>query len=295
MVTPMTDARAIDWQSLDHLVEWYVDAGVDGLFPVSLSSEMYDLSDDERIATAERVVAAADGRVPVIATGTFGRPLDDEAAFVRRMAETGVDAVVVNVAEMAEEDATAADWQAQVEALLERTDDVPLGLYECPVPYHRLLSDDSLQMVAASDRFVFCKDTCCDGDRLAERATITAGTPLGLYNANAPLLLDSLRAGADGYCGIAANFYPGLLAWLCAHYDDDPATAEELSRFLSVADYLVREAYPAAAKRYLARTGVIETATYRGDAYSPPEDHLQALDALAASVDDWRGRLGIDG
>ena len=294
MVTPFTDSRDVDWQSLDRLVEWYLNAGADGLFPVSLSGEMYDLTDVERVSVVERVVDVVDGRVPVIATGTFDRPIDAQAAFVRRLADAGADAVVVNAAEMAAAAETDERWTARIEHLLAETDEIPLGLYECPVPYHRLVSTEALRGVAATERFVFVKDTCCDGELLAERADAVSGTPVGLYNANAPLLLASLRDGADGYCGIAANFYPGLLSWLCENHEAEPDVAAALGRFLSIADYLVREKYPGGAKRYLARKGIIETANCRSASASVPEDHLATFDALDAEIEGWRGRLGLD-
>ena len=293
MVTPFTDSRGVDWSSVDRLVEWYLEAGVDGLFPVSLSSEMYELTDAERLSVVERVVDAADGRVPVVATGTFGRSVDEEAAFVRRLEDAGADAVVVNAAEMVDADETDERWVEAIERLLAKTGEVPLGLYECPVPYHRLVSTEALREVAATDRFVFVKDTCCDGDLLADRIDAVSGTPVGLYNANAPLLLASLRDGADGYCGIAANFYPGLLSWLCENYAAEPDLAASLGRFLSIADYLVRAEYPGGAKRFLARKGVIETAHCRGASASVSEDHLATFDALESEIENWRERLEL--
>jgi hypothetical protein len=69
MVTPFTDADKVDYGALGELVEWYIDAGVDGLFAVCQSSEMFFLSLEERVSIAEFVVKKAAGRVPVIASG----------------------------------------------------------------------------------------------------------------------------------------------------------------------------------------------------------------------------------
>ena len=51
------------------LTEWYIQSGVAGIFSVCLSSEMYQLSNEERLAIARRVVEKAAGRVPVVAGG----------------------------------------------------------------------------------------------------------------------------------------------------------------------------------------------------------------------------------
>src|SRR5690554_373098 len=95
MLTPFQEDGAIDWAGVDSLVDWYIDNGAGGLFACCLSSEMYHLTSDERLALARRVSQRAAGRVPVVATGTFGGPLAEQAGFIRRMAETGVAAVVV--------------------------------------------------------------------------------------------------------------------------------------------------------------------------------------------------------
>ncbi len=78
MVTPFTADDKIDFDALAAQVEWYLARGVDGLFAVCQSSEMFYLSLDERVALARAVVERVAGRVEVIASGHIsddsGRP-----------------------------------------------------------------------------------------------------------------------------------------------------------------------------------------------------------------------------
>ena len=69
----------------------------------------------------------------MVASGTFGGPIEEQAAFVNEMGKIA-DAVVVlvNQLAMAEEDDDA--WVTNAEKLLSLTGTVPLGLYECPQP-----------------------------------------------------------------------------------------------------------------------------------------------------------------
>lgn len=90
MLTPLHDDREIDWKGLDALTEWYLQAGVAGLFAVCLSSEMYDLSSAERLELSAHVVKRVNGRVPVVASGTFGGSISSQAGFSRQMVDTGV-------------------------------------------------------------------------------------------------------------------------------------------------------------------------------------------------------------
>ena len=256
MLTPFHEDRTVDWTGVDALTDWYLDRGAAGLFSVCLSSEMYELGATERLTLAAQVVKRAANRAPVVAAGTFGGAVVDQAEFARRLADTGVAAVVLIVNQFA----TAAEpdtvWQARVEQFLEHTDGLPLGLYECPVPYHRLLSPELLRWAAGTGRFVWMKDTCCDV--AVERAKIAAcrGTPLRWFNAHAPSLLASLQAGGDGFSGIAANLYPELFSWLCAHFADQPERAAALQRRLALWDLAIRPGYPHSAKTFLRRCGL---------------------------------------
>ena len=58
------------------------------------------------------------------------------------------------------------------------------------------------------------KDTCCDAAVIAKRAAQLRGSNFKLLNANCQTLLETLKSGADGYCGIMCNFHPELYAWL---------------------------------------------------------------------------------
>jgi 4-hydroxy-tetrahydrodipicolinate synthase len=88
MVTPYDKKLKIDYGVYQTMIVWYLDHGVGGLYANCLSSEMYLLDDDERLALVAEAVKAADGRVPVAATGNLGNTFDDHVAFCRRIADT---------------------------------------------------------------------------------------------------------------------------------------------------------------------------------------------------------------
>ena len=67
VVTPLTAEGEVDLESLDRVVEVLVSAGVDGLFVLGSSGEVAYLTDAQREAVVERVVATTAGRVPVLA------------------------------------------------------------------------------------------------------------------------------------------------------------------------------------------------------------------------------------
>ncbi len=292
MLTPFTESKAVDWDGLTELTEWYLASGVQGLFAVCLSSEMYTMDEDERLNVARHIADVVQNRVPIFASGTFGGPTADHSAFVERMAETGVNGVVVIASQMAQEGEGDDVWKENVSRLLEGTN-ADLGIYECPQPYHRLLEPSTLGWCASSGRFKFIKETSRSVPTIQEKIEAVKGTPLRFYNANTATLLDSLLAGGDGFCGVSANVYPDLHVWLCQSFADRPEDARALQRFLTVAEKAVAHNYPAASKLYLSRRGMAIGPTCRVRDFEFHEVDRILLDHLSDLADEWRDRLGI--
>src|SRR5690606_1999294 len=172
MLMPFQEDGSIDYNALEKLVDFYLEAGAGGLFANCLSSEMYQLSPEERIASVSFIVKHVNGRVPIVATGTFEDTIENQARFVKAMYATGVDAVIVITGLLAKEDDSEDVFRANVEKLLMLTDNVPLGFYECPVPYKRVISADFLERLVQTGRIKYHKDTSLDINSI--RAKIAA-------------------------------------------------------------------------------------------------------------------------
>ena len=257
MVTPFTEANEIDEGALAHLVEWYLERDVSGLFAVCQSSEMFFLSLAERVALARAVVRLANGRVPVIASGHVSAAPSAQVEEVRRIAETGVDAVVLVTNRFAAEAESDDVWLRNLERFLAQVpDDVALGFYECPYPYKRLLTPELLAWCAGTGRFRFLKDTSCDLDQMRAKRAAVAGTALKIFNANAATLLESLKFGIAGYSSVMANFVPQVYAWLCRNWAAEPEKAARVQELLGCASLLERQVYPVNAKYFLQLEGL---------------------------------------
>lgn len=257
MITPFTEDGAVDYDSLERLVEWYIERQVDGLFAVCQSSEMFALSLEERAAVAEFVVKRSAGRVPVIASGHISDDFDAQVEELNRIAQTGIDGLVLVTNRIAAQHESDADWIRGMERLLGKLPgSVPLGMYECPYPYKRLLTPEQLKWCAGTGRFRFLKDTCCDAAQLDAKLQAVRGTELKIFNANSATLLKSLQLGAAGFSGVMANFHPELYVWLTRNHADRPAEAEKLMSMLGVASFIEKQVYPVNAKYHLMLEGV---------------------------------------
>jgi 4-hydroxy-tetrahydrodipicolinate synthase len=299
MLTPFAADGRIDWHALDVLTDWYLAGDSQGLFAACLSSEIFQLSDEERLAVVCRVMSRAGGRVPVITAGAFvsGGEKNTPAALaaaVARLADTGVAAVVILTNQLVAADASDDAWLTFVEDLLARIDGhIRLGLYECPVPHKRVLSARLTAWAAGTGRFDFLKDTCCDFAQIKAKLAALAGSPLRLYNAHTATLLPSLRAGAHGFSGIGANLIPHLYTWLCRQHRADPALAAELQVFLTATYPVVSLHYPVVAKAYLGLHGLPVLPVSRMNGHCVETGDLAALHALHNDVLVWEQRLGL--
>ena len=251
MLTPFTSEGGVDYAALEALIAFYEENGADGLFAVCQSSEVFFLSLAERVRLAAFIKAHA--RVPVVASGHVSWALEDQIDELRRVADTGVDAVILITNRLAGQQEGPDAWRRRLDALLSALDPaVPLGFYECPMPYKRLISDEELAFAASTGRFRFMKDTCCDIDTIRRRIKILEGSSVGLYNANTATLLSSLEAGAAGYSGIMANFHPELYAWLLKNHRRQPRQAQALQALLTVCAHIEKQLYPVNAKYHLS-------------------------------------------
>lgn len=251
MLTPYTADLMIDYPALNELVDWYVTNGCDGLFAVCQSSEMFFLTEAERVKITETVVKRVAGRVQVVTSGHISDTVSDQLRELGKIASAGADSVVLVTNRLAAENEGEDKVRESIERILTALPDTDFGLYECPYPYKRLLSPEILAWCAKTGRFTFFKDTSCNMESIQAKINAVRGSRLRFYNANTATILESLRAGGDGFSGIMANVHPRLYAWLTQHTAKQPKKAEELQAYLTRTGTQVESIYYSLNAKYL--------------------------------------------
>lgn len=285
MITPFTPEDRIDWTGYEALIEWYLASGSEALFAVCQSSEMQALSLEERRALARFTVEHVAGRVPVVASGHVSEAMDEQKAELLAMADAGVDGVVLVTNRLAGAQEDSVTLRVRLNELLAvLPSGLPLGLYECPAPYRRLLTDDEIMYCAETGRFAFLKDVSCDLGTVERRLALTKGTPLAINNANAAIAWPALQAGVKGFSGVMTNFHPDLYRWLQDEGQAHPLFAEELATFLVLAAQCETMGYPKLAKAFHCRLGTFRHAGSRSVPYDIHE-RFWALDAILDRIE----------
>jgi len=276
MLTPFTANLQVDYPGLCRLTEFYLESGAVGLFANCLSSEMYELSPEERLKIIDTVFKQVAGRVPVVATGTMGGSIPQMAEFSKQVYALGVDAVIVLNNQFVTEDETDDLFLERMQEWLGLTPGIPFGIYECPLPYKRLVSIPVLEHLLATGRIVYHKDTSLKIDEVRAKIKTGENYVFGLYDAYIEHAIDSLNSGAKGLSCIQGNYFPDLIVKLCAA----PEKHRDIQEFLSAHMELMHQSYPISAKYVLQKMGFpINLATRRKVAELTPEI-MSKLDTL---------------
>ena len=295
VLTPFDAMKRIDWEGYARLLDWYVENGSQGLFAVCQSSEMQLLTLEERRDLARFTVEHVRGRVPVVASGHISEAVADQKEELRAIAATGVDAVVFVTNRFAAADDPEGTLLARMKDLMGALPgETVFGLYECPAPYRRLLTDAELRWCADSGRFAFLKDVACDLEVVKRRIALTKGTPLAINNANAATAWPVMQAGGAGFSGVMNNFHPDLYRWLFDHGARHPEMAAELDTFLVLSAMCEAFGYPRLAKRFHVRRGTFASEHTRAVPYDLPDRHWAidaSLDQIVAGAEAQRARI----
>ncbi|GAB3586230.1 dihydrodipicolinate synthase family protein [Amycolatopsis endophytica] len=264
LVTPLDENGEVDRRSLERLLAFQLDAGVDGVFVGGSSGEIALLDTAQRKALLEVTVGAVAGAVPVLA-GAVDTGTRRVAEHARQAAALGADAVVVTAPFYVEpHPAEVVTHFRHVHAAV----DVPVVAYDIPSAVRTRLTPDIVTELAESKFVVALKDSSGD---LATFREILRSTDLPALTGSELLADTAMTLGAAGLVPGLGNVDPhGYVRLYRAARDGDFAAAKAeqdrlagLFRIVSVAD-LRRIGFTAGAlgsfKAALAWRGVIDHA-----------------------------------
>ena len=265
MITPYLADGSVDYDTAVKYVDWYFENGLDGIFAVCQSSEIFFLSLEERAELNRRVYTRAKelekkyGRpFTVVSSGHVSDTLEGQIEELNTIWKTGTDALILITNRLDPnnegDDVFIENGNKLLAALPEN---VKLGLYECPHPYKRLVTPKILDWCLSTGKFYYMKDTCCDAALIAERCRQLKGSQFKLLNANCQTLLETMRNGGDGYCGIMCNFHPRLYAWLAKNFEQYPEQADLVQGVIGTFGFTESGLpYPLTAKYHMTLCGI---------------------------------------
>ncbi len=256
MITPYTVDNKIDFNGVEQILQWYTERGVDGIFAICQSSEIFFLSFEERLALLKFIVNHKPQGVNIVASGHTADDLDTQIEEAKHFIDCGIDAYVFISNRFAKADESDDVFMENMMKACDALPGIDFGIYECPYPYKRLLTPEMLKEMVKTNRFRFIKDTCCNLDQLQAKVDAVKGSDLMIFNANAATFLESMKMGCSGYSGVMANFHPELYSELIANIDKDPAKAQKLQDIVGFFSVAECQTYPINAKYYMTLDGL---------------------------------------
>ena len=303
MITPYRKDGSIDYETAEKYVDFYFEAGLTGIFAICQSSEIFFLSLEERVELNRRVYRRAKElerqhgrRFTVVSSGHVSDTLEGQIAELCAVYESGTDALILITNRLVPnnegDDVFLANAQKLIDAL---PADAKLGFYECPYPYKRLVTPKILEWCVSTGRFVYMKDTCCDAAVIRERCEQLKGSGFQLLNANCQTLLESVKGGAQGYCGIMCNYHPKLYAWLLENYEKEPEKAALVQALLCSLGFTEGGVpYPLTAKYHMNLCGIPTEVTARSRAGEELTDYAKScMQQMKALTDRAEAMLGL--
>ena len=265
MITPYTADGKVDYDTAIKYVNWYFENGLSGIFAICQSSEIFWLSLEERLTLNQKVYAHAKAlekssgkQFTVLSSGHISESLEDQIKELNAVWKSGTDALILITNRLDPHNEGDDVFISNAEKIIAALpNDVKLGLYECPYPYKRLVTPKILNWCLSTGKFYYMKDTSCDAEIMAERCRQLKGSQFKLLNANCQTLLESMRNGGDGYCGIMCNYHPRLYAWLADNYESNAQDAALVQSVIGSLGFTeVGLPYPLTAKYHMNLCGI---------------------------------------
>ncbi|MGW1069874.1 4-hydroxy-tetrahydrodipicolinate synthase [Streptomyces aureus] len=224
MITPFTEAGALDLDGAQVLADRLVREGCDGLVLSGTTGESPTTSDAEKSALVRAVREAVGDRARLV-TGVGTADTRHTAELALAAGEAGADGVLVVTPYYSKppQDALEAHFTEVADA-----SELPVMLYDIPGRTGTRIEPETMIRLAAHPRIVAVKD--CSYDFLGTQKVL-ARTDLAYYAGCDEHVLALYAVGAAGYVSTVANVVPGLLRAVLDAFDaGDPAGAARLMR-----------------------------------------------------------------
>ena len=292
-VTPFTETGALDYESLDRVTDFYLQAGASGITVLGMMGEAPKLSAAESLDVTRRVVARAGKDVPVVVgvSSPGFAAMRELTAAVMEVGAAGV--MVAPPGTLRSDDAILGYYQMVASTLGE---DVPLVLQDFPLVTSVQITPKVItQIVKAVPSCVMLKHE--DWPGLAKITALRAAPDarrISILAGNGGLFLpEELDRGADG--AMTGFAYPEMMVDVCkAHAAGDRERARDIfDAYLPLARYEQQPGLGLAIRKHvLARRGAIASPALRQPGAKLSAADIADIETLIARQERRLGGLG---
>lgn len=220
MLAPLTPDGAVDTNATKRLVDFMVDGGVTGVFPLGSTGEGAWLTFEQQRQLVEATISAAAGRVAVL-VGVLEPSTVKVVETAQRWQGYDIDALVVTTPYYFGVDSASIEWHYRTVAA---STDFPIVAYNIPPMTYNVITPDVMGRLMDVDNLVGIKDSAGDRDAFIGFMALRNQRPgFRVFQGNERMATESLLAGADGIVPGMGNLIPQVFAGLYerAHAGDE--------------------------------------------------------------------------
>jgi 4-hydroxy-tetrahydrodipicolinate synthase len=200
LVTPFQDGD-IDFETLDELIDFQLENGIDAIVPVGTTGESPTLSHEEHRRVIERVVKAVNGKVPVIA-GAGSNSTAEAIELTAFSKKVGADATL-QVGPYYNKPTQEGFYQ-HFSAIAEEVD-LPIVLYNIPGRCGAGMTPETVARLAELENIVAIKEASGSLDQASAIANLCDIT---IISGDDSLTLPLASVGGKGVISVVANIVP---------------------------------------------------------------------------------------
>ena len=200
LVTPFQEGE-IDFQTLDELINFQLQGGIDGIVPIGTTGECPTLSHKEHRQVIERVVKVVGGQVPVIA-GAGSNSTAEAIELTEFSKKVGADATL-QVGPYYNKPTQEGFYQ-HFKAIAEEVD-LPIVLYNIPGRCGAGMTPETVARLAEVENIVAIKEATGSLDQASE---IVSRCDITIISGDDSLTLPLASVGGKGVISVVANIVP---------------------------------------------------------------------------------------
>jgi len=260
VITPFRADGSLDLATLADLIEWQIDAGIDGLVPCGSTGESATLSAAEHVEVIRRVTDVVAGRVAVIA-GTGSNSTREAIEFTIAARDAGADGALLisPYYNKPTQEGVFLHYRAVAEE-----SGLPIVPYNIPGRTASRIAPETLARLSRVDGVVALKEAGADLTDTANTIRLSDES-FRVLSGNDSETLPILAIGGHGVISTCANVAPREMGELTRAYrrGDGEAARRMHYRLLPLMDALFIESNPIPVKAALHLLGRIPEPTLR--------------------------------
>jgi 4-hydroxy-tetrahydrodipicolinate synthase len=257
LVTPMEADGAIDYDSLERLIDWHINQGTNGIVSVGTTGESATISINEHIDLIEHTVKYVNKRIPVIA-GTGANSTSEAIELTKESEKIGADFALIVTPYY---NKPSQKGLIQHYTRIADCSNIPQILYNVPSRTSCDLMPETVNLLSKHKNIIGIKEAVSDKKRINDLIKISLdNVDFKILSGDDPSFYEFLKCGGHGVISVAANVIPESISNICSFtLNGDEVRAQTLNdRYINLYEMLFIESNPTPVKWMLYQMGLIQ-------------------------------------